>query len=282
MEFAETSSSTSEKKTPTKAVVETGSGWTEAEEVTVAQIMADEKRGRLEAIRRMRRRAEAKPTHVPDRKSRWFPKRVIFVQPLTYAEVASQSNQDVLTGVRSGTGFKGYCVRFADGTVHNFGMDEAAFDAYAALFQENPRAAHESLRFAASATTEPESDPQNEALSCNACGLRIPGTELAVPGVTGAFCGIECLETHLFASTVERKGKLFGNCRWCGAAMEQTYTGINSRLCSEDCSTNYHAHVRGDRSAAVGTGTRLLIWLQKHQPAFYSQLSGLQQLPVAA
>jgi hypothetical protein len=47
--------------------------------------------------------------------------------------------------------------------------------------------------------------------------------------------------------------------------MEKPYTSIEARLCSEDCRENYFARVRGDKSAALGTGVRLLAWLQHHK-----------------
>ncbi|MGA8367131.1 MAG: hypothetical protein WB716_07435, partial [Candidatus Acidiferrales bacterium] len=63
--------------------------------------------------------------------------------------------------------------------------------------------------------------------------------------------------------------------------MAKTYSGIGSRLCSDDCSDSYYAYVIGDRSAALGTGRRLVAWIQKHQPDFYRDLQRLRQDPVA-
>jgi len=69
-----------------------------------------------------------------------------------------------------------------------------------------------------------------------------------------------CIETELFG---------IGRCRWCGEEMEKPYTSIESRLCSADCSANYMAHVKGDRTAALGTGRRYMLWLQKNHPREY-------------
>ncbi len=100
---------------------------------------------------------------------------------------------------------------------------------------------------------------------CYTCGYVL--VSLRVPGVPGSYCDAACIETHLFGE--ER-------CRWCGSKMEKPYTSIDSRLCSEDCSANYYAHVRGDGIAALGTGKRLLHWLQVHQPMTYRKLIGIE------
>jgi predicted nucleic acid-binding Zn ribbon protein len=90
-----------------------------------------------------------------------------------------------------------------------------------------------------------------------------------VPGLRGLYCSITCIETLLFGQE---------HCRWCGAAMEKPYVGIGSRVCSEECGENYNAHVLGDRSAALGSGKRLLLWLQREQPDSYRKLIG-QSVP---
>ena len=100
---------------------------------------------------------------------------------------------------------------------------------------------------------------------CYTCGHSL--ASLRVPGVPGSYCDAACVETHLFGE--ER-------CRWCGSKMEKPYTSIDSRLCSEDCSANYYAHVRGDGTAALGTRKRLLHWLQVHQPMTYRKLIGIE------
>jgi hypothetical protein len=90
--------------------------------------------------------------------------------------------------------------------------------------------------------------------SCAGCGLVIRGTAYRVPRLAGLHCNIECVEVHLFG---------FGHCRWCGRVMEKIYTTVDSRLCSDDCSANYYAHVavKSDHTAAVGTGKRFGLWL---------------------
>jgi hypothetical protein len=99
---------------------------------------------------------------------------------------------------------------------------------------------------------------------CSACGV---GSVLTVPAIPGLYCSVRCIETYLFGTD---------RCRWCGNSMEKRpYTSIDSRLCSEDCSENYYAHVRGDRTAALGKGKRLLLWLQAHQPETYRILVGM-------
>ncbi len=89
----------------------------------------------------------------------------------------------------------------------------------------------------------------------------------AIPHL-GSYCSMECLETVLCG---------LGRCRWCGKRMENPYTSVDSRLCSEDCSANYYAYVLGDRTAALGSGKRFLAWLQQHQPAIYAKVAGLRE-----
>jgi len=102
--------------------------------------------------------------------------------------------------------------------------------------------------------------------NCEGCTLPLRSAAFyRVPGLRGLHCSISCVETVLFGQ--ER-------CRWCGADMEKPYTGIGSRLCSEDCEENYNARVLGDRSAALGSGKRLLLWLLRKQPAVYRALVG--------
>jgi hypothetical protein len=100
--------------------------------------------------------------------------------------------------------------------------------------------------------------------SCERCGVRLYGFAYRVPRIAGLHCSVACIETHLFSGVTDRHGEMAGHCRWCGAEMVKTYTGIDSRLCSEDCSENYFARVSprtGDGSAALGTGVRLAGWL---------------------
>lgn len=91
--------------------------------------------------------------------------------------------------------------------------------------------------------------------ACDGCGLRMYAMAYRIPGLSGLYCSIGCVETALFGN---------GNCRWCGARMEKPYTSVDSRLCSQDCAANYYAHVapfKSDRTAALGTGKRLSLWL---------------------
>jgi predicted nucleic acid-binding Zn ribbon protein len=76
-----------------------------------------------------------------------------------------------------------------------------------------------------------------------------------------------CIESDLFGQA---------HCRWCGEEIKKPYTSIESRLCSDSCSENYWAHVMGDRTAALGTGTRYLAWLQKNHPREYREAAGIK------
>jgi predicted nucleic acid-binding Zn ribbon protein len=98
-----------------------------------------------------------------------------------------------------------------------------------------------------------------EKQACEACGL--PGARLKVPGLPGRYCNIACIETQICGGD---------HCRWCGGPIEETYTGINSRLCSDDCGANYRAQV--GTTAALGMGVRFLVWLQKNRMATYLEL----------
>lgn len=102
--------------------------------------------------------------------------------------------------------------------------------------------------------------------NCESCGLHIESDAgLRGPGVAGVFCNMECLEATLFGTD---------RCRWCGSKMEKTYTSIDSRLCSGDCSANYYAHVAGDRTAVLGSGARFIKWLQRNRQGIYQDLLG--------
>lgn len=102
--------------------------------------------------------------------------------------------------------------------------------------------------------------------SCEGCGLPVSGERVyCVPNLPGVYCSMACVETKLFGQE---------HCRWCSRKMERPYTGIESRLCGEDCRTNYFAHVLGDYTAGLGNGKRLLLWLQHHQPGMYRQIIG--------
>jgi hypothetical protein len=97
---------------------------------------------------------------------------------------------------------------------------------------------------------------------CEGCGLAVY-SGIRIPSLTGIFCNVECLETHLFGTE---------SCRWCGSKMEKPYTSIDSRLCSHDCSENYYAHVRGDRTARLGNGVRFVAWLSKNRRFIFHDL----------
>lgn len=101
---------------------------------------------------------------------------------------------------------------------------------------------------------------------CSACGLHIEERDgaMKVPGLAGVYCSVECVETQLFGHD---------RCRWCGTPMDKPYLSVASRLCSDDCATNYHERVRGDRSAKLGTGVRLMRWLSEHQPKVFAMLA---------
>jgi hypothetical protein len=100
---------------------------------------------------------------------------------------------------------------------------------------------------------------------CEACGLPLGGKAYRLPSRAAWFCGVACIETDLFGGP---------HCRWCGTPMTKPYTSIDSRLCSEGCAGNYHAHVLGDGTARLGSGERLLLWLRYAEPALYRQITG--------
>lgn len=102
---------------------------------------------------------------------------------------------------------------------------------------------------------------KSDGEKCGSCGL-VLYSGISVKGVAGIYCDVLCLEAHLFG---------YG-CRWCGVSMEKSYTTVDSRLCSEDCSEGYYAHVIGDRTARVGTGQRFVVWLRKNRPLIYREL----------
>ena len=71
------------------------------------------------------------------------------VQPAGYEAVTGHSIDAAVpadtTKRQAGFSFSGYQIRLPDGSIHDFGMDEAAYDAYVALFLEDKRAAHQSI-----------------------------------------------------------------------------------------------------------------------------------------
>lgn len=104
---------------------------------------------------------------------------------------------------------------------------------------------------------------RSERGHCQGCGLPVSKRAYRVPNLAGVFCSILCIETELFR---------FDHCRWCGERINRPYTGIESRLCSGDCRENYFAHVFGDCTAELGSGKRLLLWLEHKQPFIYRQI----------
>jgi hypothetical protein len=106
--------------------------------------------------------------------------------------------------------------------------------------------------------------PVQDKQACATCKGWMPA-QFRIPGIPGAFCSIGCLETELFG---------VGHCRWCGDAMDKPYTSIDSRLCGDDCSSSYYSHLEGDRTARLGSGKRLQLWIQKKRPALYRQIIG--------
>ncbi len=59
--------------------------------------------------------------------------------------------------------------------------------------------------------------------------------------------------------------------------MDKVYTSVESRLCSEGCSDSYWKHVMGDKTAALGTGKRFMLWLQSNQREVYASLAEAKQ-----
>ena len=102
--------------------------------------------------------------------------------------------------------------------------------------------------------------------SCEGCGtFTWSDGGYRVPGLPGIHCSIKCVETVLFGH--ER-------CRWCGRKMDKPHSSIDSRLCSRDCSEKYYGQVLGNKTARLGSGKRLVLWLAKNRAAVYRQLLG--------
>ena len=64
--------------------------------------------------------------------------------------------------------------------------------------------------------------------------------------------------------------------------MEKIYASLASRLCSPKCGEKYAAFVIGDATARLGTGKRLLEWLETNQPGAFRQLNGEMPKPLNA
>lgn len=91
--------------------------------------------------------------------------------------------------------------------------------------------------------------------ACSVCGLlgHIAGL-MSVPGVLGHFCCIECVECRLFG---------LGKCRWCGFRLDPN----QSAFCCEKCRTL-------NESSPFGSGIRFALWLNRHEPRIYAELTG--------
>ena len=93
--------------------------------------------------------------------------------------------------------------------------------------------------------------------SCSVCGL--PGHLgglMIVPGVTGQFCCIDCVECRLFGP---------GKCRWCGFTLDPNQSGF----CCEKCR-------RMNETSPFGSGKRFALWLNRHHPRLYAELTGTE------
>lgn len=101
---------------------------------------------------------------------------------------------------------------------------------------------------------------------CEACAAAIwSAGAFRIPQLAGLYCSLVCIEAKLFG---------LNHCRWCGDLVDRSYLSITSRLCCEDCETNYSAHVQGDHAAELGSGKRFLAWLARRPPALYCALVG--------
>lgn len=91
--------------------------------------------------------------------------------------------------------------------------------------------------------------------ACDACGL--PGHLgglMSVPGLLGHFCCIECVECCLFGP---------GKCRWCGFRLDPN----QSAFCCERCRSL-------NENSPFGSGVRFALWLNRHEPRLYAELTG--------
>ena len=95
--------------------------------------------------------------------------------------------------------------------------------------------------------------------ACAVCGL--PGHLgglMRVPGLLGHFCCVECVECRLFGP---------GRCRWCGFPLDPD----QSAFCSEMCRTS-------NETSPFGSGKRFALWLSRHNPRLFAELTG-QEIP---
>jgi len=85
---------------------------------------------------------------------------------------------------------------------------------------------------------------------CENCGLPLGSSvPLKVPGITGSFCSILCVECRLFGP---------GRCRWCG-------TKADNRFCGDACR-------KRSEKVPFGNGVRLLAYLEANLPALYAKV----------
>ena len=89
---------------------------------------------------------------------------------------------------------------------------------------------------------------------CDICGLpgHISGL-MSVPGVSGHYCSVGCVECHLFGP---------GRCRWCGFRLDP-----GPAFCSDQCRWQ-------NETARFGGGKRLAMWLSRHEPRLFADLVG--------
>ena len=91
--------------------------------------------------------------------------------------------------------------------------------------------------------------------ACALCGL--PGHLgglMSMPGVPGYFCCIECVECRLFGP---------GRCRWCGFRLDPD----QSAFCCDQCRAQ-------NETSRFGSGKRFALWLSRHEPRLFAELTG--------
>jgi hypothetical protein len=91
--------------------------------------------------------------------------------------------------------------------------------------------------------------------ACDVCGL--PGHLgglMSVPGLLGHFCCIECVECRLFGP---------GRCRWCGFRLDPD----QSAFCCDRCRAQ-------NVTSPFGSGKRFALWLSRHEPLLFAELTG--------
>ena len=91
--------------------------------------------------------------------------------------------------------------------------------------------------------------------ACSVCGLpgHLSGL-MSVPGLLGHFCCVECVEGRLFGP---------GRCHWCGFTLDPN----QSAFCCEKCRTL-------NETSPFGSGKRFALWLSRHHPWLFAELTG--------